>query len=152
MFLFSILSFLFLFINASQTNVYIPTNNFEVTKGTVDNCDAMSLFQYEEGSLLPPLPLSPPETNTSLQLTFSNNWKVVDDGYINYVVNLNGVPYSYSESLCQGVNLTCPIELGRHNVFSDPIDISTVSGKLVITAEYTDKNSQKLLCVKTVFQ
>ena len=113
---------------------------------TVSNCDTASLFQYDSGSLNPPNPL--PNTNTTLILTFTNNFATIADGTIDYSVNLNGLPYTYSEPLCSP-NMACPIELGQHTVYSNPIDVGTTTGKLVITTNYKDSTGNKLLCVKT---
>lgn len=113
---------------------------------SVVNCNAASLFQYDSGVLNPLNP--PPNTNTTLELTFTNNWQTVTDGTVDFAINLNGLPYTYSEPLCSQ-NLPCPIELGQHVVYSNPINVGTTSGKLVITTNYKDSIGNVLVCVKT---
>lgn len=119
------------------------------SSSTVSDCDAGSLFHYDTGVLNPPNPL--PNTNTTLVLTFTNNHAPVNNGNIDFTVNLNGLPYSYTEPLCSQ-NLPCPIELGQHTVHSNPIDVGTTTGKLVITANYKNDADESLLCVQTVMK
>lgn len=68
---------------------------------------------------------------------------------MDYAVNLNGLPYIYSEPLCTA-NLKCPIELGQHTVYSDPINFGTSYGKLTIQVNYKDFAGNYLVCIKTV--
>jgi hypothetical protein len=119
------------------------------SSSTVSDCNAGSLFHYDTGALNPPNPL--PNTNTTLVLTFTNNHAPVNNGNIDFTVNLNGLPYSYTEPLCSQ-NLPCPIELGQHTIHSNPIDIGTITGKLVITANYKNDADESLLCVQTAMK
>lgn len=116
---------------------------------TVTNCNTASLFHYDAASLNPPNP--PPNTNTTLEVTFTNDYGVVENGTIAFDVNLNGLPYTYTELLCSQ-NLPCPIELGQHTVYSNPIDVGTTLGKLTITANYKNDADESLLCVQTVMK
>jgi hypothetical protein len=111
---------------------------------SVVNCNTESLFVYESGVLNPPNPL--PNTNTTLELTFTNNYSELNSGIIDFSVNVNGLPYAYSEPICSP-NLPCPIQLGQHIVYSNPIDVGTITGKLVITTHYKDDVGNVLLCV-----
>lgn len=115
--------------------------------GTVTSCDTTSKFTFQTGALNPPAP--PPFTNTTVSVSFSNNYQVVEDGTVDFLINLNGLPYTYSEPLCS-TNLPCPIALGDHIVFSDPINVTDLSGKLVIQSQYKDTQGAILLCLKTV--
>ena len=65
---------------------------------SVTNCNTASLFHFDSGQLNPPNP--PPNTNTTPALQFTNSYQVISDGTVDYQVNLNGLPYAYSEPLC----------------------------------------------------
>jgi hypothetical protein len=86
-----------------------------------------------------------------MSLTFTNSYSVIIDGTVDYAVNLNGLPYTYSEPLCTP-NLKCPIELGQHTVYSEPINFGTLSGKLSIQANHKDLAGNSLVCVQTVMK
>lgn len=115
--------------------------------GIVTSCDISSKFTFQTGTLNPPAPL--PNTNTTVSVSFSNNYQVVEDGTVDFLINLNGLPYTYTEPLCT-INLPCPIALGNHIVLSNPINVTDLTGKLVIQSHYKDNSGELLLCLKTV--
>jgi len=93
---------------------------------TVTNCDSTSKFNYLNGTLTPETPKI--NENFTLTIGYKNNYKIVNSGTIDYTLNFNGLPYSFSEPLCS-TNLPCPIELGDHLVASNPTSLDQL-GKL----------------------
>ena len=113
----------------------------------VNSCNDLALFNYKNGTLYPLYPAQ--NMNTTLIVDFDNIYKQINDGTLDLQVNLNGLPYSSTEPLCS-VNLPCPIELGSHTVYSNPINVGTMSGKLVVTLTYKDTDDSILLCVRAL--
>jgi hypothetical protein len=112
---------------------------------SVTNCDPTSHFTYLNGAITPSSPQL--YENFTLEVGYSNNYKVVNGGIVDYTINFNGLPYLYSEPLCSN-NLPCPIELGDHIVSSNPISLNQI-GKLLMTQKWTSDIGDVLLCTKT---
>ena len=117
--------------------------------GTITSCDSTSKFIFNQATLDPPAPL--PKQNVTAMVQFTNNYKLVENGTTTYQINLNGLPYSYSENLCS-YNLPCPISLGDHTVYASPINVTDITGKLVIKTTYTDIDDTVLLCITVVLK
>ncbi|NBR60796.1 MAG: hypothetical protein EBT86_03935 [Actinobacteria bacterium] len=137
-------------IALSLTSLFSLVSAFGLRgSGVVSDCNPTSLFHFDSATLEPTNPL--PDTNITLSLNFTNSYSVVTDGNVDYLINFNGLPYSYTEPLCTP-SLPCPIELGTHTVYSEPINPGTSAGKLSIQANYKDLAENSLLCVKTVIR
>jgi hypothetical protein len=115
---------------------------------SVFDCDTTSKFNYLNGTLSPESPLL--NENFTLTVGYVNNYQIVNGGTIDYTVNFNGLPYSFTEPICS-VNQPCPIELGYHIVSSNPSSLSQI-GKLVMTQKWTSDSGDILLCTQTIIK
>jgi len=87
------------------------------------------------------------QSNTAwVDIVFSNNYTIIENGTIEYTINLNGMPYYYTEPLC-GENMECPIEKGVHILQSKSIKIPNIYGRLKVVIHIQSKKEADLMCM-----
>jgi hypothetical protein len=119
-----------------------------VSKFTYKSCgDSTDLAQNIQIITDPQLP----QTDYTLFLDYDLS-KEVDGGTSNYKVNLNGIPMApYSDDLCTEVsksNITCPIFAGHIASQSQGNIPSGVSGKILLTNEWSNNDGERILCLQ----
>ena len=121
-----------------RTNADIPMTP------TFGSCLADSKFVLQSGKIYQ----SPLYNNTLVvSVVFNNIFQAIENATIYYTINLNGVPYSFSETMCSLSDKFCPISLGSNEFNTKPFEISDVSGRIKIIAYVTSMNGSDLMCV-----
>ena len=119
-----------------------------VSKFTYSSCGSTSdLAQNVVMSIDPVLP----QTDYTLFLDYELS-KDIGSGTSTYKGSLNGLPFSPStEDLCKEIansNVTCPLKTGHISSQSKGTIPSGVTGKILLTNEWFDSDSQRILCMQ----
>lgn len=110
---------------------------------TIQDCDSSSLFRPIILELVP----DPPIRNQPLflNLVFYNPGENINDGTAKINIDINGLPYSETQSLCETTQ--CPI-LNGYNNRSSITDWPDLTGKVVSRITWTDIYEKSLLCIE----
>ncbi|NBR60797.1 MAG: hypothetical protein EBT86_03940 [Actinobacteria bacterium] len=80
-------------------------------------------------------------------MNFDNTGLQINDGIVEFTVNLNGIPYTHSQSICSLDKTLCPLAPGLRVFHTEPIDLTDIHGRLKIKIHVKHQNGGDLMCV-----